>query len=388
MQKTVFGRFVFDKAFAMLLLSGFLLGGCQSDASKLAEGIEAPAPPVAGNTSEVIGNGENEIALLLPVEADGNLSADERAVRDGAALAVNDLGGKYTRLNVVSVPLEPSQAQTVFKTALASKPVALISFLPASLSVELTAKKALPPIFNLTSSSSSQGANIYGMAVDLAAEERMAIAATVAAGKKSFVLVIEDGYPADFVGTLQKQIVSAGGSVVQILRYPADIKAAASSLAKAKSAIKNADAALISGNTAATPAVIKTIKTANPGITLIGASDWPSAAYTLPEANGALVTSFQRDNLAGVAARFGSQFGYAINNYAATSYDAVALVSGLIRANGKSALSARTLTSPKGFTGTTGIFRFNKTGKIERKAISYVVNDNTLKPLEELDQAF
>ena len=69
---------------------------------------------------------------------------------------------------------------------------------------------------------------------------------------------------------------------------------------------------------------------------------------------------------AGFIGRFENTYGYTPHRIATLAYDATALAAALARRAGRAAFDADALTSPRGFLGAGGIFRFSAEGLSER----------------------
>ena len=102
-------------------------------------------------------------------------------------------------------------------------------------------------------------------------------------------------------------------------------------------------------------------------IRLLGMSSWlmPGLGREPPLVGGWFAAP-HTDAGADFKLRFGKLFGGAPDPLAPFAYDATALAAILARNRRDGAFSADALTSPNGFAGTAGIFRFLSTGEAER----------------------
>ena len=76
-----------------------------------------------------------------------------------------------------------------------------------------------------------------------------------------------------------------------------------------------------------------------------------------------------RSGFAGFAERYRSRFGTDPTRVATLSYDAVSLAAALARTQGSQRFSEEVLTSPSGFSGADGVFRFRADGTNDRSLV-------------------
>ena len=369
------------------LLLSVALTACQSGVAKLA-GLEGTTLPSMKAVPETVGKGDAVITLLLPSDGQGLFGEKARAIRDGASLAIADLGGGKTKLNIVPITDTRLGFDKALPSILATKPVAILSYLPDSLTQTLTNLEGRPPLFDLVHHTPLSGKNVYCLAVNETGYVEEALDVAFSVGGKTVILFVQADYPESFASDVSAHIKKSGGTVLRVIRYASEGKKLSSAIRAVKATIKKADIAVIAGNKAATAVVLQSAKSTKPGLIVIGTSDWLDAIHSLPSAQGTLIVSYQRDNLPGITSRFQTRFSYSPTNEAAKAYDAAALISGLIRKGGKSAISGKNLRLKRGFTGATGLFRFDSSGTIERKAIPYTVANKKLNPLQPLQKAF
>jgi ABC-type branched-subunit amino acid transport system substrate-binding protein len=102
-------------------------------------------------------------------------------------------------------------------------------------------------------------------------------------------------------------------------------------------------------------------------VRLLGTNQWETAALTTePALYGGWYAAPPPAARAGFEARFEETFGYAPPRLATLAYDAVALAGALARLPDGRGFTVETLTSPGGFRGVDGIFRFTADGGNQR----------------------
>ncbi|MDO9418470.1 ABC transporter substrate-binding protein [Pararhizobium sp.] len=354
-----------------------LLAACQSDADGLAPGKEnkVKAPPSTA-VSESFGDAGPEITLMLVKSAAGYVDGDARDVRDGAALAVGELGGGLVRVKVA----DNSPAEALSAKARGS--ILLVSYAPASITSALAAVPAdqRPILINIGQRVPASGST-FNFASSEADSTIEGARIAVANGHRKFVVFVPSDYPAGSEAGIQEAVRNAGGTVLASPRYVASSAGVSQAALGAQALVKTADAVLVLGNTVQVAGLVAAVKAsgATPKLTFIGTSGWPDQAFSMPAATGVIIASVDRDNRALIAERYNRHYGRPLSQAAAYGYDAVALASGAVRATGPTGLTSELLTRKAGFTGISGVFRFTASGQVERKLDAYKVSNGKLE---------
>ncbi len=106
---------------------------------------------------------------------------------------------------------------------------------------------------------------------------------------------------------------------------------------------------------------------APPMVRLLGTEQWETATLEdEPALIGGWFTAPPPETRADFTTRFAETFGRPPPRLATLAYDAVALAGALARRGGRRGFGAETLTSPDGFRGVDGLFRFAPDGANER----------------------
>lgn|GEM_PF-532003 len=380
-----FGRGV---AVAGLSIAGILLVSCQSGFDNVGKGKDGAlnkvkAPP-STEVQESLGTNGAEITLLVERGPNGYLEGRSRDVRDGASLAVGELGADQVKVRVVPVSADGGQVQTEIAAAKSRNSIMLMSYGSAAITkaaVSVPAKER-PLLVNLAAPVAGDG--VINFAVDELESAVQGAKVAIIGGKASFVLLTQSDYPSDFEARVRAGIEKLGGRVTGSVRYEGSGVGVVDAVRGAKAAISAADVVLIAGNTPATVTAVMALKSAGakPDVALIGTSSWHQQTYSSPAAKGALLLSFARDNFALIRDRYNRRFNYTPSDASAYGYDAVALAAGLVRAEGAQVVTLQKLTRQHGFTGTTGLFNINKNGVTERKLVPFAVGSGRINPLE------
>lgn len=341
--------------FASLLAAA--LSACKtSGTTDTIETAAAEAVPAATGPS-VIGTGPVAIALFTDAMSAPQLAADQR---DGAALAVNQLAKDQITLTVYDAGANGADIGTEVQTAIAAGAKLLIG--PPSLAASPAWAKApaatRPPAILLSIAPQKPVANAFWLVsseTDSAAE---AASYAANAGKKQILVAAPAPLaPAD-LAQVKSAIEAAGGVFLGPVAVPAAIN---------KELPPQAEAVLMFGSSP--NAMLAPLREAGlrPDAWVLGTSAWGPGNYI----EGGYFAAIDQNGFSHIAGLFQAAYGRKLSADAAYAFDAVAVAAGIVRAKG--AMSAPELKSEIGFSGSTGLFRFQKDGRVQRRFAIYKV---------------
>lgn len=368
------------------MTSGLMLAlvSCQSDVDSLG-GVKAKndlKPPPSTSVTEAFGDKGAEITLMLAKAPVGYVMGDTRDVRDGAALAIGELGEDMVRARVADVSSGAAAGLKEVAAAKARGSIVLVSYAPGDVTTAIATMPAdqRPLLINVGRSVNAPG-GVFNLASDEVDSAIAGVRTAASSGSRKFVVFVPSDYPAGYEAGIQAAIKAAGGAVIASPRYLATGTGVSEAALSAQSALENADAVLVLGNTSTVAGLVSSIKAsgAPAKITFIGTSGWPEEALSVAGASGVMIVSVDRENRTLIAERYNRRYGRPLSAAAAYGYDAVALASGIVRAKGPAGLTSELLTRKAGFTGITGLFRLTASGQVERKLTPYIVSNGKLE---------
>ncbi|MEF0943520.1 hypothetical protein [Rhizobium sp. BR 362] len=336
------------------------------------------------------GESGTEVTLLLRKGAAGLYEGPARDVRDGAVLGVGELGNNQIRLRVKDVG--PGLAGVTAQVAAAKgrNAALIVSYLPPAETAAIAAipPAQRPPLLNLASAMTLTGGNVFNLASDEIDSATEGVKAPGPGGHKKVSALV----PADFSQSdstrLSNAIWNSGNTFMGLGRYNTSDQAA-DILTKNRPLIQSAEIVVILGGTSEIGAVASAVRSAAiPGQALVGTNRWPQSVYTAPAATGAFVATDDTQSSGLIAERYQRHFNHPLTTSGAYGYDAMAIASGLIRSKGPQAITAANLTNKVGFRGTTGLFRFNAAGMVERKMVINTIDGGKLKVAAQPSQSF
>lgn len=370
----------------LLLASGMVLAlaSCQSEVDSLGgvKGKNDLKPPPSTSVTEAFGDKGAEITLVLAKAPAGYVMGEARDVRDGAALAIGELGEDMVHARVADVSKGATAGVSEAAAAKARGSVVLVSYAPGNVTSAIAAMPAdqRPLIINVGRRVSASG-GVFNFASDEVDSAIAGVKTAAAGGRRKFVVFVPSDYPAGYEAGILAAVSAAGGTVLSSPRYVASSTGVSEAAASAQAVVKSADAALVLGDTSSVSGLVSAVKAsgAPPKMTFIGTSGWPEAVLTAPGVTGVMIVSVDRENRTLIAERYNRRYGRPLSAAAAYGYDAVALASGIIRAKGPAGLTPELLTRKAGFTGITGLFRLTAAGQAERKLTPYIVSNGRLE---------
>ncbi len=366
------------------------LAGCQMDGVGLENNgkkdeIKMPSTAIEETYGSDSGT---EITLLLRKGAAGLYEGPARDVRDGAVLGVGELGNNQVRLRVKNVG--PGLAGVVAQvTAAKGRNAALIvSYLPPAETASIAAipPAQRPPLLNLASAAT--GGDVFNLASDEIDSATEGVKAAAPAGHKKVSALVPADFSQSDATRLGNALWNSGNTFMGLGRYGASDQSA-DIFTKNRPLIQSAEIVVILGNTPEIGAVASAARSAAiPGQALVGTNNWPQSVYATPAVTGAFIATDDTQSSGLIAERYQRHFNRPLTTYGSYGYDAMAIASGLIRSQGPQAITASNLRNKVGFRGTTGLFRFNATGQVERRMVINTINDGKLKVSTQPSQSF
>lgn len=351
------------------------------------EALETAPMPEAPAGDEVLGKGAVRVALIVARGAAGQAGVDAAEYRNGAALAMSDLGADHITLSVLGSGGDAAAAGTQARQAIGEGARLIIG--PAS-AAELAAvasarRRNEPPVLAFLDTGARRAPAVFTLRSD---EVDGALATGVyaaAAGKGDIVAVAgPGGLSRDASARLKAGLEKKGGRLLGVVET-----SATGGLAGGGDLVGRARAVLVFAAADPEPAVaaLKAGGLAADALVL-GTPAWTRQHHTSAALAGTLVPAPEQSGLREVEARMRAAYGRPMTMEAAYAYDAVALAAGVVRAIGAEGLSAAVLRQPTGFRGATGAFRFGEDGAVTRLYAIYRTGKDGLKLVQDAAPGF
>lgn len=325
---------------AILFLSCAALVGCQAIGDAALVEQQGASADRGSPLFEPVGTGSVIVGLSLPETT----TTSSRDFRDGAALAASELASEIITL----VPLRGS------KTTDRGELAAIVGA-----GIEESGAAADVPVIAM-----GDGGN-YDIASDEIASAVFMIDRAVAAGRSEIAVLAPQAMTEQ--GEVRLREAAKAPAKLRILRYAIDGEDAR--FAESPSdGLSRSNALLVMGDGAAPGHALAMARQAGlpAGMYIMGTTGWGPGSQKKSAAEGALLPRIKGPDWNEVASLFNERYGREFSVEAAYGFDAVAVLSGLVRVHGASALSPALMRSPAGFKGVTGMFRFVDDGAVER----------------------
>jgi len=356
----------------LLATAGALMAGCSENSQYLS-----PAPPPQSTQvppGATIGTGQVKGALILPLSAPGNAGLAGQSMRNAAELAVAEFSNPNIQLLVKDDGGTAEAARQGAQQALDQGAQIILGPLFAQ-SVSFVAQVARPrnvPVIAFSTDANVAANGVYLLSFLPESDVERIVQYATATGKHSFAALIPDNPYGTVVEAAFKQAIArrSGSQIVALERYPHDKAAMAAPIRNVAQASVRADSLFIPDSGDAVPDVVQAL--AADGVNLkrlqlLGTGLWDDPRiYAVPALDGGWYAAPDGTGYRSFASRYKARYGQDPVRTSTLAYDAVALVAALVKTQGAQAFSPQILTSPSGFSGIDGLFRFRPDGTNER----------------------
>lgn len=346
--------------------SGFPTGGTFSPDPQ-----PVPAGPPVQSTE--IGAGRVKVALILPLTAAGNAGAVAQSMRNAAELALTEFNAPNIQLLVKDDNGTSSGAQQRAQEALDEGAEIILGplFSNAVAPAGQAARGRNVPMIAFSTDSSVAARGVFLLSFLPETDVERVVDYSVSRGKKSFAALIpENAYGNVAEAAFRQTVARQGGRVVALERYPADRNAMGEAARRVAQALPQADALFIPDGPDGVIAVTQALAANGANlkrVQLLGTGLWDDPRIASdPALQGAWYPAPDAAGFRGFSNRYRAKFGAEPVRTATLAYDAVSLVAALVKTQGPQRFSEQTLTTPSGFSGVDGVFRFRPEGTNER----------------------
>ena len=353
-----------------------------SPSSRPTPALIADVPPPA-NPSQRIGTGSIKVALIVPLTGQG--AAVGAALRNAAELAYDDFQKPDLQILVKDDRGTPDGARDAAQSALADGAEIVLGPLFAAnvQSAGAVARGAGKPVVAFSTDAGVAARGVYLISFLPQSEVDRIVEEATAAGRRSFAALIpESTYGNAVEAQFREAVARRGARLVAIERYPTGAPGPAVERLRTVmvSSAAPADALFVpdtpDGLLAVAPALTK-IGFSPTRVRPMGLALWNDPrVLSQPAFQGGWFAAPDTAGFSSFAQRYQARYGASPPRAASLGYDAVSLTAALIRQYGTQRFADATLTSPAGFSGLEGTFRFRPDGLSERTLAVYEIRNN------------
>jgi branched-chain amino acid transport system substrate-binding protein len=354
----------------LLGTAGAFLAGCSQTSQYLSSTPpQSPQTPLA----PTIGTGQVKAGLILPLSAAGNAGLAGQAMRNAAEMAIAEFNNPNIQLLVKDDGGTAEAARVGAQQAIDEGAEIILGPLFAQ-SVGFVGQVARPrniPVIAFSTDANVASAGIYLLSFLPETDVDRIVQYAASTGKHSYAALIPDNPYGTVVEAAFKQAVARrGGQVVGLERYPHDKATMANPVRSIAQASARADALFIPDGGDAVPDVAQALSADGLNLKrlqLLGTGLWDDPRIcAAPALDGGCYAAPDGVGYRSFSSRYRTRYNQDPVRTATLAYDAVALIAALVKTQGPQRFSQQVLTSPSGFTGIDGLFRFRPDGTNER----------------------
>ncbi|HEX3858713.1 MAG TPA: penicillin-binding protein activator [Pseudolabrys sp.] len=335
------------------------------------------APPVVSQTEQppgsMIGGGQVKVGLILPLSAPGNAGVAAQSMKNAAELALDEFKNPDIQLLVKDDGGNAQTAQQVAQQALDEGAEIIIGplFAQSVGAVGQVARTRNVPVIAFSTDVNVATRGVYLLSFLAESDVRRIVDYAVSRGKRSFAALMPDNnYGAVVEAAFQQEVARRGGRVVALEKYPLDPAKTSEAVRRVAQAAKQADAIFIPDGADTVPQIVQTLATSGVNlkrVELLGTGLWDEQRFASSALlQGGFYAAPDNAGFRKFSATYRARFGQEPVRTATLAYDAVALVSQLVKTQGQQRFAEQVLTNPSGFAGVDGVFRFRPDGTNER----------------------
>jgi len=355
----------------LLGTAGALLASCSQTSQYLSSTpAQSPQTPLAAS----IGAGQVKAGLILPLSAAGTAGVAGQAMRNAAEMAIAEFNNPNIQLLVKDDGGTAEAARVGAQQAIDEGAEIILGplFAQSVGFVGQVARARNIPVIAFSTDANVASSGVYLLSFLPESDVDRIVQYAASTGKHSFAALIPDNPYGTVVEAAFKQAVTrrGGGQIVALERYPHDKTAMANPVRSVGQASARADALFIPDGGDAVPDVAQALTADGVNLKrlqLLGTGLWDDPRiYSTPSLDGGLYAAPDGVGYRNFSARYRARYNQDPVRTATLTYDAVALIAALVKTQGPQRFSQQILTSPSGFTGIDGLFRFRPDGTNER----------------------
>lgn len=346
-------------------------------------------------SGKTIGEGPVRVAVILPLS--GSASAIGQDMLKAAELAHKNITKAGVTLLIKDDGSTPDRARAAAQSALSEKAELIIGPLTSAQTraVAEVASAAQKPVISFSTDTSVASPGVYLIGFLPQTETDQIISFAAAQGKKSIAALIPQNAYGDVAETALLESAARKGMRVQTVeRYSNGqaYNAAKKILPLVTGENPVVDVLFIPDSGSSLSTINSALHSAqfNPSrVKILGTGVWSGAGIlNFPSFQGAWYASPDGSGYRSYANAFRTQFGSEPIRLSSQTYDAVSLAIALTRTQGSQRFTESVLTSPSGFSGVDGVFRFLPNGQNNRSYSIFEIQNGSAKEIRKAPKSF
>lgn len=362
-------------ALATTLVAAMCLADCSSTSNSgdLFTSNAASPAAIAPESIPIQGAGDFKVGLILPLSASGNAGAAGQAMGNAAEMALAELKDPNIQLLLKDDGGTGQGAQLAVQQAIDEGAQIILGplFAHSVTSAKPIARNRGVPMIAFSTDSNVAAAGAYLLSFLPESDVDRVVAYAISQGKRSFIgLVPGTAYGSVAEGEFKQSVARRGGRVMALEHYADDRNKIGDAARLMAQAAGRADALFIPDGGEAVNDVVAALSAAGVNLrqlALLGTQLWDDPkVFSNPLLEGGWYPAPDPAGFRSFADRYRGRYRQDPPRPAALAYDAVALIAALVKTQGPQRITDEVLTSPSGFAGIDGVFRFRNDGTNQR----------------------
>lgn len=345
-------------------------------------------------------NAPVQVALLVPGgsgdRGDAFLSAN---LENAARLAISDLSGVTIDLRVYNTAGDPLQAARVANAAVDDGAKIILGplFGEAANAAGVSVANRNVNVLAFSNNPTIAGGNVFILGSTFGNTANRLVQYAGRQGINRYTVVHGNDVPGQLGrDAIANAIRANGGQVTAIEGYPLSQQGVTDAAPRIIAAARNggSDAVFLTGDASADlPFILNGLESA--GLSqdearFIGLTRWDANVDVLTSsaAQGGIIALPDQGLQGAFESRYSAAYGDRPHPLAGLAYDGIAAIGALVAQGNANALTKGALTTPQGFQGTGGIFRFLPNGLNQRGLAIAEIRNNQVITLEPAPRSF
>lgn len=394
------GSAIVTRRTAVLGGLGALLAGCSTGMLPSLTDDRPPPGPAANNQIEQqplqnIGAGSVRVGLILSLSGAGNAGIAAQSMRNAAELALQEFANPNIQLIVKDDGGSAQGAQTAAQAAISEGAEIMLGplFSHAVAAAGQSTRNRSVPMIAFSTDTNVAARGIYLMSFQPENDIDRVITFAASRGKKSIIGLVPDNAYGNVIEAAVKQFAAARTSkVVALERYQPNPSDIGSAVRRAAQSARQADLVIIGDGAEATAVAVQALNAAGINtkrMQLAGTGLWEDQnVFAIRDLDGAWFPTPDSNGFRAFSQRYRARFGSEPARTASLAFDAVSLVAQLVKTQGPDRFSEPVLTSPSGFAGVDGVFRFRVDGTCDRTLAIQEIRGGTARVIQPAPNNF
>ncbi|MEL6639806.1 MAG: penicillin-binding protein activator [Pseudomonadota bacterium] len=341
-----------------------------------------------------------QVALLVPGAAGGAGDAlISSSLENAARMAIADLNGVDINLRVYNTAGDPVQAGQVANAAVADGAQIILGPLrsDSANAAGLAVAGQNINVLSFSNTTSIAGGNVFILGSTFSNTANRLVQYASRQGITRYTVVHGNDTPGQ-VGrdAIANAVRASGGQVTAIEGYALTQAGVTEAAPRIVAAARNggSDAVFFTGDPSGDlPFILNGLNAAGlspSDAQFLGLTRWDANAevFANPAAQGGFFALPDQALQAQFKNRYAAIYGGSPHPLAGLAYDGIAAIGALVAQGNANALTKSGLTTPEGFRGTGGIFRFLSNGRNQRGLSVATIQNNTVSILEPAPRSF